>query len=61
MPIMNPNGRALKYPDNCTKCGKSLVGEGGFPLPEKQFLCKDCFMPALSSGLEKINGKLRKA
>jgi len=58
MRIILETGRIREYPDNCTKCGKDLNGEGGFSLPQKQFLCKDCFIPALNQGLEKVNKKI---
>lgn len=53
------NGRVIEFPDNCTKCGhKFEKGEGGFPFPEKQFLCKSCFHPALKKGLDNLNKTL---
>jgi len=42
--------------ENCTKCGKKFEkGTGRFPYPEKQVLCKDCFFPALDTGLSRLN------
>lgn len=41
---------------NCTSCGKEFKkGDGRFPYPEKQVLCKDCFDSSLSSGLLRLN------
>lgn len=59
MKIHLENGRVLEYPDNCTKCGhKFEKGEGGFPLPPKQFLCEKCFKPALSQGINNVNKQI---
>lgn len=60
MKIKLEDGRVFECSDNCTKCGKDLKGEGGFPLPEKQFLCRSCFMPALNRGLGEVNKKINK-
>lgn len=45
-----------QLPDHCTKCGhKFEKGEGGYPFPEKQYLCKNCFRPALERGVKNLN------
>lgn len=40
----------------CTKCGKSFKkGDGRFPYPKKQVLCKKCFHESLHVGLNRLN------
>jgi len=53
---------------HCTVCGKKFEkGDGGkYPYPEEHVLCKECFAPALGTGIEQLNkvlkeGKMKRA